>query len=189
MANNIIRMKQKKDVNIGIVIFLVIMVYVLFHVYTFFTKTEIYLYEVQPGEMYVTSRCEGLILREEELVYTEIAGYLNYYYGEGSRVSKNSTIYLIDSNRDMYDLLSGSATEIKLSGNDLSDLKELLHENLVYPNPEFSVTERKAAITTGYQRLIDSMLMDLPVQGTQVRSLVQEDPTCCRATKPVGHNY
>ena len=29
----------------------------------------------------------------------------------------------------------------------------------------------------------------LPMQGTQVRSLVQEDPTCCGATKPVRHNY
>ena len=29
----------------------------------------------------------------------------------------------------------------------------------------------------------------LPVQGTWVWSLVQEDPTCCRATKPVYHNY
>ena len=28
-----------------------------------------------------------------------------------------------------------------------------------------------------------------PMQGTQVRSLVREDPTCCRATKPVHHNY
>ena len=28
----------------------------------------------------------------------------------------------------------------------------------------------------------------LLMQGTQVRSLVQEDPTCCRATKPVRHN-
>ena len=160
MKDNIIRVKQKKDVNIGIVIFLVIMVYVLFHVYTFFTKSEIPLYEVQPGEMYVTSQCDGLILREEELVYTEIAGYLNYYYGEGSRVSKNSTVYSIDSNRDMYDLLSGSATEIKLSGNDLADLKQLLYENLVYPDTERSVSERKAAVTTGYQRLIDTMLME-----------------------------
>lgn len=160
MKDNIIRVKQKKDVNIGIVIFLVIMVYVLFHVYTFFTKSEIPLYEVQPGEMYVTSQCDGLILREEELVYTEIAGYLNYYYGEGSRVSKNSTVYSIDSNRDMYDLLSGSATEIKLSGNDLADLKQLLYENLVYPDTERSVSERKAAVTTGYQRLIDAMLME-----------------------------
>ena len=29
----------------------------------------------------------------------------------------------------------------------------------------------------------------LPMQGTLVRSLVQEDPTCCGATKPVYHNY
>ena len=29
----------------------------------------------------------------------------------------------------------------------------------------------------------------LPMQGTQVRSLVWEDPTCRGATKPVRHNY
>ena len=29
----------------------------------------------------------------------------------------------------------------------------------------------------------------LSMQGTQVQSLVQEDPTCRRATKPVRHNY
>ena len=29
----------------------------------------------------------------------------------------------------------------------------------------------------------------LPMQGTRVRALVREDPTCHRATKPVRHNY
>ena len=29
----------------------------------------------------------------------------------------------------------------------------------------------------------------LPVQGTRVRALVWEDPTCRGATKPVSHNY
>ena len=29
----------------------------------------------------------------------------------------------------------------------------------------------------------------LPMQGTQVRALVREDPTCCGATKPVHRNY
>ena len=28
----------------------------------------------------------------------------------------------------------------------------------------------------------------LPMQGTRIRALVQEDPTCCGAFKPVGHN-
>ena len=30
---------------------------------------------------------------------------------------------------------------------------------------------------------------NLAVQGTQVQSLVREDATCCRATKPVGLSY
>ena len=29
----------------------------------------------------------------------------------------------------------------------------------------------------------------LPMQGTRVRALVWEDPTCCGATKPVCHSY
>ena len=29
----------------------------------------------------------------------------------------------------------------------------------------------------------------LPIQGTWVRALVREDPTCCGTTKPVHHNY
>ena len=29
----------------------------------------------------------------------------------------------------------------------------------------------------------------LPMQGTQVQALVQEDPTCRGATKPMCHNY
>ena len=29
----------------------------------------------------------------------------------------------------------------------------------------------------------------LPMQGTQVRALVQGDPACCGAAEPVHHNY
>ena len=29
----------------------------------------------------------------------------------------------------------------------------------------------------------------LPMQGTRVQSLVQEDPTCRGSTKPMCHNY
>ncbi|KAM9044817.1 NACHT, LRR and PYD domains-containing protein 1 [Megaptera novaeangliae] len=33
------------------------------------------------------------------------------------------------------------------------------------------------------------LIIRLPMQGTRVRALVREDPTCRRATKPVCHNY
>ena len=36
----------------------------------------------------------------------------------------------------------------------------------------------------------DAVVKNPPASaGSQVRALVQEDPTCCRATKPVSHNY
>ena len=37
--------------------------------------------------------------------------------------------------------------------------------------------------------VVQWLRIHLPVQGTWVRSLVQEDPTCRGATKPMRHNY
>ena len=37
--------------------------------------------------------------------------------------------------------------------------------------------------------MVQGLRIHLPMQGTQTQSLVQEDPTCCRATKPVHHSY
>ena len=37
--------------------------------------------------------------------------------------------------------------------------------------------------------VVQWLRIHLLIQGTQVRALVWEDPTCYRATKPVHHNY
>ena len=50
-------------------------------------------------------------------------------------------------------------------------------------------TEHAVIVYTGASLVAPWLRIRLPVQGTRVRSLVQEDPTCCRATKPVHHNY
>ena len=45
-------------------------------------------------------------------------------------------------------------------------------------------------ITKGGASLVAQWLrICLPMQGTQVQAVVQGDPTCHGATKPVGHNY
>ena len=46
----------------------------------------------------------------------------------------------------------------------------------------------KMKITFGTSLVVQRLRKCLPGQGTWVRSLVQEDPTCLRAVKPV-HNY
>ena len=44
-------------------------------------------------------------------------------------------------------------------------------------------TEKGASLVAQWLRIC------LPMQGTRVRALVWEDPTCRGATRPVSHNY
>ena len=41
----------------------------------------------------------------------------------------------------------------------------------------------------GTSLVVQWLRIRLPMQGTRVRSLVREGPTCHGATKPVCHNY
>ena len=41
----------------------------------------------------------------------------------------------------------------------------------------------------GTSLVVQWLGIDLPIQGTWARSLVQEDPTCCGTAKPMHHNY
>ena len=43
--------------------------------------------------------------------------------------------------------------------------------------------------TLGASLVAQWLRMCLPMQGTRVRALVWEDPTCREATGPVSHNY
>ena len=42
---------------------------------------------------------------------------------------------------------------------------------------------------SGTSLVVQRLRICLPIQGTRVWSLVQEDPTCRRATKPMCHKY
>ncbi|XP_054936627.1 phosphatidylserine decarboxylase proenzyme, mitochondrial-like isoform X1 [Physeter macrocephalus] len=49
--------------------------------------------------------------------------------------------------------------------------------------------EKKKKVHAGTPLLAQWLRIRLPMQGTRVRPLVWEDPTCRRATKPVRHSY
>ena len=52
----------------------------------------------------------------------------------------------------------------------------------------FNPSDLKACVS-GTSLVAQWLRIHLPTQGTRVRSLVQEDPTCHGATKPMCHNY
>ena len=55
------------------------------------------------------------------------------------------------------------------------------------------VTKQQQAFTIARQylgaSLSGSVVVRLPMKETQIQTLIKEDPICCRATKPMCHNY
>lgn len=96
----------------------------LISVYIYFSKDHLTIYEVKEGTTSDDSVFTGLIFRDEEVITTDTAGYINYYHGDGDRVSKNSTIYSLDENKDSYDLISNSDEAVNLSQEDILNLKK-----------------------------------------------------------------
>ena len=62
-------------------------------------------------------------------------------------------------------------------------LFEMLTINLSFQNTFIKRTVYGASLVAQWLRIC------LPMQGTRVRALVWEDPTCRRATGPMHHNY
>ena len=65
--------------NIGIFIFFIILVYVLFSVISFVTLKKTELYEVRMGTLSQNEIYRGIALRSETLVKSRYTGTINYY--------------------------------------------------------------------------------------------------------------
>ena len=59
----------------------------------------------------------------------------------------------------------------------------------VVPTRDTNFSVHNKEISIGTSLVAQWLRIRLPMQGTRVRALVWEDPTCRRASKPVCHNY
>ncbi len=111
----VVKFRKRRTINIGIVIFLILFIYIAINIYIFFTKEHISIYEVQEGFNVEDSRITGLILREENIVLSEKAGYVYYLHKEGSRVAKGTSVYSVDDSTQIMDIITGSEDTFTLN--------------------------------------------------------------------------
>lgn len=104
-GRNVIPMKKRFRPNLGFLIFLFIIAYVIVLGWNYLTKEHISIYEVNTTEISDDPPLYGLVLRSEEVVHTDSGGYVNYYNAEGSRVAVGEVVYTIDQNGEVTDLL------------------------------------------------------------------------------------
>ncbi len=119
--------KYKKSMNIGIVIFLFILIYLGILVVNYFTKSHLEIYEVKSETLAQNNIVNGLILREETVINASHSGYLNYYFPDNSRTTNNAVLFSIDETKTYYDMLTNTTIKDGISEYDASYINKLVN--------------------------------------------------------------
>ena len=137
--NKIVKFKKRRTLNIGIIVFLVIFIYIVINIYIYITKDHISIYEVHEGTTAKDNRINGLVIREEEVILSEKAGYITYFQKEGGRVSRNSSVYAVDESREIVDVILSGDVPIKLTQKDNAQIShEILSFQKTFSDSNFS---------------------------------------------------
>lgn len=122
--NKITKYRRPLNLNIGMVIFATIFVYIIICVIGYFQTEHIVGYSVKEGSLTSNTIYKALALREEKIVTSTDAGYVNYFAREGERAAVGNLIYTIDETGKLSDYIkSNESGENTLSDADLSELK------------------------------------------------------------------
>ncbi|MCI8945990.1 MAG: hypothetical protein HFI91_02875 [Lachnospiraceae bacterium] len=128
MANNrsgkIRQYRKPLNINLGMIIFGCISVYIVICVVLYFTSSHIIGYEVKAGSLSVDNVYKGIAIRQEEIVSSTGSGYINYYAREGGRVAVGDLVYTVDETGKIAEMVGvGDPDENSLSNEDLGELK------------------------------------------------------------------
>ncbi len=128
MAGNrnpkITKYRKPLNINLGLIIFGFIFIYILASVIIYLKNDQITPYEVKMGSLAVNNTYMGIALRDETVVTSDSSGYVNYYARENEKVAKGSMIYTVDATGKLAELVAGTAEEgSALSDKELTELK------------------------------------------------------------------
>lgn len=123
----VIRYRRPLNINVGMIIFAIIFVYLAFSVYTYMKKEKVQFYEVVEGNIVNDSQHTGIILREELVQNAEDTGYINYYVREGKRAAIGSRVYSIDQTGSLASFLADNPdAHASLTETNMMDIKRQL---------------------------------------------------------------
>ena len=122
--NKITKYRKPINLNIGMMVFAVILVYVVICVIMYFRTDHVVRYSVQEGSLTSNSIYKGIALRTEQVVTGQDAGYVNYFAREGERTAVGDLVYTVDETGRLSDYINaGSNGENSLSDSDLAELR------------------------------------------------------------------
>ncbi|MCR4788246.1 MAG: hypothetical protein K5888_06660 [Lachnospiraceae bacterium] len=116
-------MKKSRGMNFGLVIFLVILLYMIIAVVNYFSQKHIESYQVMMGSLSTNNIYKGVALRNELIVRSDKAGYVNYFARESQRVGVGNLVYSLDESNKLASYFANNVDGSDLTAKDLSELK------------------------------------------------------------------
>lgn len=119
----IVKYRKPLNINIGMVIFTVILLYIVICVFMYFTQKHVEGHQVTVGALSTNNIYKGIAIRDEEIITAEQAGYINYYAREGERVGVGNLVYTLDESGRLAEYLNTEVSGSTLTSQDLAELK------------------------------------------------------------------
>lgn len=121
----VVRMPRRNiHFPIGHILLGLMIVYLVVAVVDYTKTPRISIYEVTEKNIADDNNCRGMIIREERVVNTSSAGYINYYIGNNERVAKNQTVYSVDESGNIHDMLLDAGTKTRLSKENIQWVRD-----------------------------------------------------------------
>lgn len=165
MSDNkkIVKYRKPFHMNIGIAVFAIILIYICFYIFSYFTKEHIGVYEVKQGTIAENNTYIGLILREEEVYNSEFSGQLNLYVSDNSKAAWNNLIYSVDETGNVSSQLTAvSEAEQDLDSDYFKNLKtEVAQFNQNYgPDTFYMVYDFKDSVASKVMEAVNQHALD-----------------------------
>lgn len=114
--------KKKPHLNIGVILFGVIFFYLIVMIILYFSKSKTAVYEVREGSILKDTTFTGIALREENVVYADKDGYVNYFFESGKKVATGKNVYVLTKDAILDDGAQESNDEVNLRTDNWSNL-------------------------------------------------------------------
>lgn len=159
--SNIVKYRKPFHINIGIVVFAIIFVYICFYVFSYLTRRQIGIYEVEQGTIAENNTYQALALRDETIYYSDYAGTLDYYINDGSKVACGDLIYSVDETGEI-------AQQMASVDSDSLDLDSEYFQNLKSCVEQYTQTYTQSDFYQVYdfKDQVDSLITEAVNQST-----------------------
>ncbi|MCR4674283.1 MAG: hypothetical protein K5675_04670 [Lachnospiraceae bacterium] len=173
--NNVVKFHKQIHVNIAAIIFFIIFIYILFHVFTYLTTENITIYEVSQGTITSEDNYSALAIRQEQVVTSEQEGSIYYFASNKSRVGSRTMIYAVDKSGEIINTLKNTDTTVDSSSLDLSSLEKDIHTyiNNYNGNDFYKTYAFKTDLTNSLQDLYDESILE--ANSEQIQSALDSN--------------